>query len=54
VCVFALVSLCSLRLADKRLVQPVWKYKMSVSAWLLMGQQKEKEEEKGLLVIEKG
>ncbi len=53
-CVFALVSVCSMHLADKQLLQPVWTYKMSVGARLLMGHQKWKEEEKGWIVIEKG
>lgn len=49
-CVF---RACSLHLADKQLLQPVWTYIMSVGAQLLMGQQKEKEEEKRI-VIKKG
>lgn len=43
-----------MHLADKQLLQPVWTYKMSVGARLLMGHQKWKEEEKGWIVIEKG
>ncbi len=43
-----------MHLADKQLLQPVWTYKMSVGARLLMGHQKGKEDEKGWIVIEKG